>query len=243
MDRIYHRLWVEFSSTIDGTIFGSRGNPMLPQLKRSGYYQVVMRRTDHTGERIKKSVNIGRFIWECHNPDIPDGFEINHKDGDKSNNSLKNLEIVTRSENIKHAFDTGLNVAKQGSDVLWSILTEDKVREIIRSFAINKKSNAELGLMYNVCGDTISLLRRKLIWNIVFDEPEFANYVITTSPRVFNKLDNTVKLAIINDLFTTDLNNREIQQKYNTNFSKLTNVRNEKIWLKLINQFKLQRPS
>jgi hypothetical protein len=31
--------------------------------------------------------------------------EINHKDGNKSNNSIDNLEWVTRSENVKHSFE------------------------------------------------------------------------------------------------------------------------------------------
>jgi len=36
-------------------------------------------------------------------------IEINHKDGDKSNNTLENLEWATRSENARHMHRTGLH--------------------------------------------------------------------------------------------------------------------------------------
>lgn len=43
----------------------------------------------------------------------PDGYQINHIDGDKSNNCADNLEYVTRSENQKHAYANGLNHTKK----------------------------------------------------------------------------------------------------------------------------------
>ena len=46
-------------------------------------------------------------IWEC-----PEKHEVNHKDWDKLNNRLDNLEYVTRSDNIKHAVSIWLKKVK-----------------------------------------------------------------------------------------------------------------------------------
>ena len=44
----------------------------------------------------------------------PDDREVNHKNGRKDDNRLENLEYMTRSENIQHAWDTGLQPRKRG---------------------------------------------------------------------------------------------------------------------------------
>lgn len=64
-----------------------------------GYYQVKLRFS-------KKRFNryIHRLVWETFIGIIPDGYEINHIDHNKQNNSLDNLELVTHSENLKKAF-------------------------------------------------------------------------------------------------------------------------------------------
>jgi hypothetical protein len=41
------------------------------------------------------------IIWENANGPIPDKYEIHHKDHDKKNNDLENLQLVTASEHQK----------------------------------------------------------------------------------------------------------------------------------------------
>lgn len=40
--------------------------------------------------------------------------QVNHKDGDKSNNFANNLEWCTPSENMLHSYSTGLQASRQG---------------------------------------------------------------------------------------------------------------------------------
>lgn len=39
---------------------------------------------------------------------IPEGYTVNHKDLNKFNNHVENLEIITRSDNLKHAWKNGV---------------------------------------------------------------------------------------------------------------------------------------
>lgn len=56
-----------------------------------------------------RNFDIHILVCQAFIGDRPNGLDINHKDGIKINNHVSNLEYVTRSENIKHAFKTGLN--------------------------------------------------------------------------------------------------------------------------------------
>lgn len=52
----------------------------------------------------KKSYLAHRLVYQTFKGDIKDGYVINHKDGNKTNNNLDNLEEVLPSENILHSF-------------------------------------------------------------------------------------------------------------------------------------------
>jgi len=62
---------------------------------------------------IKKTVKVHRLVALAFVPNIDNKPQVNHKDGNKLNNSADNLEWVTASENHQHAWDTGLNESKR----------------------------------------------------------------------------------------------------------------------------------
>jgi hypothetical protein len=51
---------------------------------------------------------IHRLVAECYIPNPDKLPEVNHKDGNKANNTVNNLEWCTRMENLNHAIRTGL---------------------------------------------------------------------------------------------------------------------------------------
>lgn len=60
-------------------------------------------RKNNKGCKIPKFYYVHRLVWETFMGEIPEGKEIDHIDGNPHNNSLSNLQIVTRRENLlKH---------------------------------------------------------------------------------------------------------------------------------------------
>lgn len=76
---------------------------MKPQKYRNGY---VFYHLTRNGE--KRQLLAHRLVAEAFVQN-PHGYgEVNHKDGNKENNTPANLEWCTRSQNNKHAVDMGL---------------------------------------------------------------------------------------------------------------------------------------
>lgn len=43
-----------------------------------------------------------RYVWFEHHGAVPDGFEVHHKDEDRSHNDISNLELLTEAEHLAH---------------------------------------------------------------------------------------------------------------------------------------------
>jgi len=98
---------------------------------------------------------VHRLVAEVFLPCAPCKLEINHIDGDKTNNNVHNLEWVTHSQNHQHAARCGL-AAK-------TVLTPAQVIEIkqLLDKRITLKAIAE---MYGVTSSAVSHIKHGRSW-------------------------------------------------------------------------------
>ena len=67
----------------------------------SGYYKI----NNNWNEDIDNSYRLHRAVYEYYNGKIPKGLVVHHKDGNKENNDISNLELKTQKEHNKYHFD------------------------------------------------------------------------------------------------------------------------------------------
>lgn len=65
----------------------------------------LLKKAEHNGER--KCIAYAKYIWmSYHNMDVPYGYEVDHINNDKTDDRIENLQILTKSENIRKSHPT-----------------------------------------------------------------------------------------------------------------------------------------
>lgn len=132
----------------NGEIIGKKGKLLKPILdKKTGYFRVSL----YVNKKLKIT-KIHRAVWFSFVGQYTHPMQINHINGIKTDNNLKNLEIVTPSQNMKHAWDSGLNKGK-------TKLTKKQIEEIL-SYP-TETGAGEISKVFKVCRQTINLYRLK----------------------------------------------------------------------------------
>ena len=110
---------------------------------------------------VKKNRTVHRLVAEFYLGKDP--RQINHKDGDKKNNNLDNLEYVTPGENLLHAYRLGLKNAT-GSRNGKSKLVESQVLEI-RKLLSEGTPQKVISALYSIDQSTVSNIKTRKLWN------------------------------------------------------------------------------
>lgn len=89
----------------NGTMVFRKGRYLTGTCNGLGYFQCSF---TVNGKTVRKYIHrlVAKMFISNYN-ELPD---VNHKDGDKSNNEISNLEWISKSDNTKHAIDNGLLV-------------------------------------------------------------------------------------------------------------------------------------
>ena len=114
----------------------------------------------------KITFRVHRAVAETFIQNINNLPEINHKDGNKLNNCVDNLEWCTGAENMKHAMEYGLLRPKRGDDASWSKLTDEDVKYIREHYIPYSKEfgTRALGRKFNVDKETIRSVLKNETW-------------------------------------------------------------------------------
>jgi hypothetical protein len=107
------------------------------------------------------------LVWRTFRGEIPDGYEINHKDLNKQNPCLNNLEMITHLENVRHGIQMSGGWAGERSGQ--AILKQGQVEYIREHYKFRDKefSGVKLARRFGVTKATISDIMHCRSWNQV----------------------------------------------------------------------------
>lgn len=119
-----------------------------------------------------KDEYVHRLVAQCFIANPNDYPEVNHKDGNKENNSIDNLEWCTRSQNNKHAFETGLRSYEELKVMAQRAGEKARERrklsdEQIRKIRSSSLSDTALSKMFSCARGTIHNIKKFKIYKDV----------------------------------------------------------------------------
>jgi HNH endonuclease len=117
-----------------GLIKNHKTNKLLKpyQNKRNGYMYISF---SINGKIYSKRVHRLVAIAFIENPNKYS--DVNHKDGDKTNNKKNNLEWCTRSKNILHSYDTGIRKRKHERSKKREIKSRNRSKKSVYQYDMN----------------------------------------------------------------------------------------------------------
>lgn len=142
----------KYEVTTDGFVYSNVGRKkrLKGKITKEGYNMIVL---TVNGRKLYK--NVHRIVAESFIPNPENKPEVNHKDGNKTNNSVSNLEWCTSSENQEHARDLGLQEFKINMEI---------AEEIRRLYAEGGWTHTTLGNKFGIKKTNVGYIINNQRW-------------------------------------------------------------------------------
>ena len=191
--------------------FKQKHRILTPSLDNQGYLRYGLKLRGK-----EKRFTAHRLVAEAFLPNPDNKSDVNHIDGIKWNSCVSNLEWVTRSENIKHAHDTGLNVAPHAENHPCAKLTNEQavyVRENPDGLTIH-----QLATKFGISTRGISGIQRGETYRCV------GGKIRTEKPVHFFKLSPELDEKIYCLYQTGEYSRRQLAEKFGASESAISYI-------------------
>lgn len=169
-----------------------------------------------------KTYAVHRIIYALAHGVCPHDLQVNHIDGNKQNNKIENLELVTSKENVKHAREMGLIKPMIGEENPTAELTEEKVYEIYKLLE-KGLSNEAVADLVGIEWKHVSLLRNGKRWKHLYEK---YGKKFPKSAKPMKIQDDQILQAL--RMFEEGYNNLQISQATGIERSQVSRLRHGK---------------
>ena len=143
----------------NGVVIGRRGKPLAGGKDTKGYPKVLMFDINNK----QKTPKVHRLVAEAFLLNPLNKPQVNHKDANKENNDLSNLEWATNSENHAHKMNLGLNISPRGEASGRAIITEEGACCIY----MDERSKKTIAEEFGVSLATVYAIKSKRNWKYI----------------------------------------------------------------------------
>ncbi len=121
---------------------------------KNGYLHAMV----SEGPRVRRML-VHRLVAMAFLPNPKNKPNVNHKDFNKKNNRVENLEWMTQVENRRHALNAGRVTFRRGGDHHWSKFTDAQCAEM-RRLVINGESTTAVAKKFGASRTHVSIVSR-----------------------------------------------------------------------------------
>ena len=175
-----------------------KGKVLKLRINSGGYHCVGLSKNGN-----KATFSVHQLVAQTFIPNPDNKRTVNHINGIKTDNKISNLEWTTYSENLFHAYDSGLrtpiSLKSIGQKNYKCKLKPEQVIEIKRLLTAGNLTHQEIANRFGVSISTVGSIKRNKSWSyIVVTEEEKAKTITRNrgSKNNFSKLDENLVLKI-----------------------------------------------